>query len=348
MKKSLPVLLIIFILSVFLAGCGTGSRPNAEKANNAETNEENLKGTTINIFAAYGGKDEIFAEFEKDTGIKVEYLDMSSGEVLARIRAEKGKPLGDVWFGGGVDSFIAAKEDGLLEQYISPEAQNIPSQYKDKDGFWTGISLVTVNFIVNEKICQEKGIEVPQKWVDLVKPEFQGEVLMSNPAISGTAYTILSGILQSMGEEKGWAFLDELNKNIPYYAKRGSEPPKKAALGEVIVGLAPDTGEELKAEGYPVVSVFPKDGTPWWPSPVAILKGAENLEGAKAFVDWCLSEHGQEVLRDNCPRVPTRQGIEPPEVLKGIKDAKLQDIDFEIAGKERDSIVAKWQQRYGN
>ncbi|WP_069650841.1 ABC transporter substrate-binding protein [Caloranaerobacter ferrireducens] len=346
MKKSLSLILIIVMMSLLVIGCGT----NSEKVTNTEANvsTNSLKGTTIKVFAAYGGKDQIFSEFEKDTGIKVEYLGMSSGEVLARIRAEKGKPLADVWFGGGVDSFIAAKNDGLLEKYVSKEAEKIPVQFKDKDGYWTGVSLVTVNFIVNEQISKEKGIEIPQKWTDLLKPEFKDEVLMSNPSISGTAYTILSGILQTMGKEEGWAFLEELNKNIPYYAKRGSEPPKKAALGEVIVGLAPDTGEKLKAEGYPIVSVFPKDGTPWWPSPVAILKGAENLEGAKAFVDWCLSEKGQRVLRDNCPRVPTREGIELPEVLKGIKDAKLMNIDFEVAGKERDSIVEEWKQRFGN
>ncbi|MCK4260134.1 MAG: ABC transporter substrate-binding protein [Halanaerobiales bacterium] len=336
MKKSLVLLAIM--LSVVLVG--TVFATNISK--------NSLEGTKIKVFAAYGGKDVIFSEFEKDTGVKVEYLDMSSGEVLARIRAEKGKPLGDIWFGGGVDSFIAAKRDGLLEQYVSKEAENIPAKYRDKDGYWTGVSLVTVSFIVNTDICKELGIEVPQRWVDLIKPEFKDEILMSNPSISGTAYTILTGILQSMGEEEGWAFLEKLNNNIAYYAKRGSEPPKKAALGEVMVGLAPDTGEGLKAQGYPIVSVFPKDGTPWWPSPVAILKGAKNLEGAKAFVDWCLSEKGQNILRDNCIRVPTRIGIEPPKVLESIKDAKLQKIDFEIAGEARDLIVEEWKQRFYN
>ncbi len=347
MKKRIIMLLLVLVCSVLLAGCGAAGQNASEKDGAGEAGAS-LSGTTLQLFTAYGGLDQIFAEFEKDTGIKIEYLDMSSGEVLARIRAEKGKPLGDVWFGGGVDSFIAAKADGLLEPYISGEAAAIPEQYKDQDGCWTGVSLVTVSLIVNEQVCKEKGIEIPRAWADLVKPEFAGEVLMSNPSISGTSYTILSGLLQAMGEEAGWAFIDELDKNIPYYAKRGSEPPQKAALGEVLVGLAPDTGEELKAEGYPIVSVFPADGTPWWPSPVAILKGAENLAGAKAFVDWCLSEHGQEVLRDNCPRVPVREGVAPPEVLKGIENARLQDIDFEIAGRERDSIVAKWEQKYGN
>lgn len=337
MRKRIFSYLLIFslLLSVFaLAGCA------------AKKEAPSLKGTTIKVFAAYDGQPEIFAAFEKDTGIKVEAMDMSSGEVLARLRAEKGKPLGDVWFGGGVDSFVAAQNDGLLEAYISPEAKSIPAQYKDPAGHWTGVSLVTVNFIVNKNRCKELNIPVPQTWQDLLKPQLKGEILMSNPAISGTAYTIIAGMLQSMGNEQAWAYLDKLNAQVPYYAKRGGEPPQKAALGEVTVGLSPDTAEKQQAEGYPVVSVFPKDGTPWWPAPVAILKGASNMEGAKAFVDWCLTENGQKVLRDNCPRVPAREGIELPKALETIKEAKLQTIDFVKAGDTRDAVVAEWEKRY--
>ena len=305
-----------------------------------------LSNSKLMMFAAYGGKDEIFSEFKKDTGITVEYLSMSSGEVLSRVRAEKGKPIGDVWFGGGVDSFIAAKADGLLEQYVPKGAQAIPAQFRDKDGYWTGVSLVTVSFIVNREVCREKGVEIPQTWQDLLNPAFKGEILMSNPSISGTAYTILTGILQTMGVEKGWEYLDKLNTQIPYYAKRGSEPPKKAALGEVMVGLSPGTYEELAKEGYPVTGVLPKDGTPWWPAPAAIFKGTKRLKEAKAFMDWCTSRKGQEILKKYCVRVPARSDVNPPEILSDIKEANLMTIDFEKAGKERDALVKKWQERH--
>ena len=72
---------------------------------------------SLKVVAAYGGKEKIFQQFTKDTGIKVDFIDMSSGEVLSKLQAEKGKPSADVWFGGGLDSFITAKNKGLLEQY---------------------------------------------------------------------------------------------------------------------------------------------------------------------------------------------------------------------------------------
>jgi len=340
--KKIIALLLIAMFSIAVLGC---SRQAAKSPAPEQTAKKNLAGTTLKAYAAYGPLDKIFAEFQKETGIKVEFLDMSSGEVLSKLRAEKGKPTGDIWFGGGVDSFIAAQSDGLLEPYISPEAAKVPAQYKEKDGYWTGVSLAIVTFLVNKDRCKELGIPVPESWADLLNPKLKGEVVMSDPAVSGTAYFTLYGLIKDTAQ--GWPYMGKLNVNIPAYAKRGGEPPQKAAIGEATVGISPDTSEELKAQGYPAVTVFPKDGTPWWPSPVAILKGSQNPDGAKAFVDWCLSEKGQNILKQYTPRVPAREGIAYPAVVEGIKSAKMMNIDFIQAGNERDAILAQFQKIRG-
>lgn len=300
----------------------------------------------LNVIAAYNAKDDIFNKFSEDTGIKVNMLDMSSGEVLARMRAEKGRPLADVWFGGGVDAFIAAKNDGLLEQYSSPQAEYILDKYKDPDGYWTGISLVTVDFVVNKGVLEEKGIPVPETWEALTGPEFKGEISMSNPSISGTAYFILYSLLSAKGMDDGWDFFAKLDANIPFYAKRGSEPPQRAAMGEAIVGLAPGVWPELQAQGYPITYVYPKDGIPWWPAPVAIFKDAKNLDAAKALVDWALSKEGQEYLKSKDPRFPTRNDVAPPEELKDVDTSNFIPMDFVKAGAERAEVVKKWQEKF--
>ncbi|QLA16735.1 ABC transporter substrate-binding protein [Desulfolutivibrio sulfoxidireducens] len=300
----------------------------------------------LNVIAAYNAKQDIFDAFSKATGIKVNQLDMSSGEVLARMRAEKGRPLADVWFGGGVDAFIAAKKDGLLEPYVSPQAANIAEKYKNAEGYWTGISLVTVDFVVNTRILKERGIPVPETWEALTAPEFKGEISMSDPSISGTAYFTLYSVLAARGKEKGWDFFAKLAENIPYYAKRGSEPPQRAAMGESLVGLAPGLWPELQAQGYPIAYVFPKDGIPWWPAPVAIFKDAEHMEAAKALVDWALSKQGQELLKTKDPRFPTRADVAPPESLAGIDTSTFIPMDFLKAGEERAEVLKTWQERF--
>jgi len=302
--------------------------------------------TELNVIAAYNAKQDIFDAFSKATGIKVNQLDMSSGEVLARMRAEKGRPLADVWFGGGVDAFIAAKKDGLLEPYVSPQAADINAKYKDAEGYWTGISLVTVDFVVNTQILKERGIPIPETWEALTAPAFKGEISMSDPSISGTAYFTLYSLLAARGKEKGWEFFAKLAENIPFYAKRGSEPPQRAAMGESLVGLAPGLWPELQAQGYPIQYVFPTDGIPWWPAPVAIFKGAERMEAAKALVDWALSKEGQEVLKTKDPRFPTRADVAPPEALAGVDTATFIPMDFLTAGAERAEVLKTWQERF--
>jgi len=330
--KRITFLRLAVLLAAVFALAPTGRLLAAEKV--------------LNVIAAYNAKQDIFDAFSKATGIKVNQLDMSSGEVLARMRAEKGRPLADVWFGGGVDAFIAAQNDGLLEAYVSPEAAHIDAKYKDPAGYWTGISLVTVDFVVNTKLLAERGIPVPETWEALTAPAFKGEISMSDPSISGTAYFTLYSVLAAKGMDKGWEFFARLAENIPFYAKRGSEPPQRAAMGESLVGLAPGLWPELEAQGYPIRYVFPKDGIPWWPAPVAIFKDAEHIEEAKALVDWALSRQGQELLATKDPRFPTRSDVAPPASLAGVDTAAFIPMDFLQAGKDRAVVVKTWQERF--
>lgn len=168
---------------------------------------------------------------------------------------------------------------------------------------------------------------------------------MPNPGISGTAYTSIAAILQRLGEEKGWDYLEKLNDNMAYYAERGAEPPQKAALGELLVGISPD-GIVSKDE-YPFEVIYPKDGTPWWHSPVAIIKGTDNLEAAQKFVDWVLSEEGQEILAQESPRPAVRPGVKVPDDVEKLENLNLVDYDFGLAAKERDRIVELWNQKFG-
>lgn len=308
-----------------------------------------LAGRSISIFTAATGKDETFAEFTKDTGIEVHYLEMSSGEVLSRLRASGGKNLADAWFGGGVDSFIAAGEEGYLESYRSPEAEMIPDEYKSSDGYWTGLSLVAVDLIVNTDVLKEKNLPLPKTWLDLGNTDYKDELIMSNPTISGTNYAVLFHLIQIYGEEAGWDLIQKMDANIPFYTKRGAAPPNKAAMGEVAIGIDPyDIGVQIVAQGYPVVSVFPEEGVPGFIAPIALMKGAKDMEAAKAFIDWCLSKRGQEVQMTYTAKVGTRPDAEVPEYLQGLGKAKIVVADPVKVGEMRDSILDRWQQEFGD
>jgi len=300
----------------------------------------------LSMYVAYGGPDIIAEEFEKATGIKVEFLTMSSGEVLTRLRAEKANPQTDVWFGGGSDAFIQAKEDGLIVAYKSPNAENVFPAFRDDEGYWTGVSIVVVGFLANADRLEDKGLEAPKSWANLADPAYKDELLASNLNTSGTAYTTVSGILQMLGEEEGWAFLDRMYANIPFLTKSGSAPGKKALAGEYAIGVVPDPHNlPLKNPDAPLIPIFPSDGVLAWPSPVAVVAGAKHLNNAKIFVDWILSPEGQKVSMNASPRVPTTN-VETIEGVPSVSELNLIAYDHTKWGAERERVVDEFNRRY--
>lgn len=331
--RHLPTMfMLFFVLFALLTSPVFAIEPDEEKV--------------LSMYVAYGGPDVIAREFENATGIKVELLTMSSGEVLARLRAEKANPQTDVWFGGGSDAFIQAKEEGLIAGYASPNAENVKAAFRDEEGYWTGVSIVVVGLLVNNDRLNDKGLPMPESWKDLADPVYKDELMASNPNTSGTAYTTVSGILQIMGEEQGWKFLDKMYANIPYLEKSGSGPAKKALAGEYAIGIVPDPHISLiENPDAPLTSVFPTDGVLAWPSPVAIIEGAKHPNNAKIFVDWCLSSEGQKVLMEASPRVPTTD----VDTIKGVpKVSELNLIAYDHLkwGAERERIVEQFSDRY--
>ena len=97
------IILLVLLVVGLLTACQKSSEPKEEKKENADGGKGTLK-----VIAAYDAKEKVFEEFTKKTGIKVEFLDISSGEVLSKLSAQNGKIGADVWFGGGADSFIVA------------------------------------------------------------------------------------------------------------------------------------------------------------------------------------------------------------------------------------------------
>src|SRR5512143_509388 len=70
----------------------------------------------------------MFEEFEKATGIHVNFIRFSSGEALARVIAEKNNPRVDGLFGGPVETHIAGIKQGAFEPYKSPDFNGLPTR----------------------------------------------------------------------------------------------------------------------------------------------------------------------------------------------------------------------------
>jgi iron(III) transport system substrate-binding protein len=285
-------------------------------------------------------------EFEAKYGITVNYVRMSSGESLARVRAEKDNPQFDIWWGGPIDSFVAAKEEGLLEAYDSPNYKNLLDQtkYKDPENYWVGIYVGSLGFCTNKDwLADNPGVEPPKSWDDLLKPEFRGQVMVAHPSTSGTSYTALATVLQLRGEEQGWEYARQYAGQVLQFTKSGAAPAKFVGQGEaaVCIVFSHDIVHEIEDNGLPLELTFPEEGTGYEIGGMGILKGAKNMDAAKKWFDWALTAEAQALgPKYKAYQAPTVKGVElsHPELLQ----VNLIDYDFQWAGNHKKEFVDKF------
>ena len=375
MKKTLALLLaLVMVLS--LAACGQSKPAETKPAETkpaetkpaetkpaeetpAEPAEEDPMAALIAAAQAegelvvYGSCEEEYLSaacenFEKLYGIKTTYQRLSTGEVQAKIEEENGNPSADVWFGGTTDPYNVVAAEGLLEPYEAINASHlIGPMYRDADGCWYGIYKGILGFMVNADELARLNLEAPQDWADLLKPEYQGKIWLSNYNTAGTAKLVINTMIQKYGHDEGIQYLVDLDKNIEVYTKSGSGPSKNVGTGECVIGIGflHDGITQILDNGYENVGlVVPQDGTACEIGPVAIFKGAKHPNAAHLFMEYALSPDCVELaddtgsyqflVLDNAqqPEAAAQFGLDLGAVWDGYDFAKaVTDTDQNVA-----------------
>ena len=185
-------------------------------------------------------------------------------------------------------------------------------------------------------------------YTDLLNPIYKNEIIMPNPASSGTGFLTVSAWIQLMGEEKAWEYMDKLNENIKMYVHSGSAPTKMAAQGENILGIGMGF-ESLREEkkGAPIKTIFPKEGSGWEMEIVSIVKKDNIKPEAKIFVKWALSQKAMNLYAKNRGIVTDKR---VQSSLNGYpEDSRGQMIKNNLvwAAENRARILKEWEERYG-
>ena len=310
---------------------------------------------TLNVYSIWpeNWARPMLQEFEKASGIKVNFLRFSSGEALARLIAEKGNPRVDVLFGGPVETFGAGVKEGIFEAYKPPSASALPARFKHEGGMWTAIADDPLVFMTNNKFLADNKLQAPTSWNDLLNPAYANMLQMADARTSGTAVTRIFSVLEVNGrnEEKAFDFLKKMRKSIQTYTKSGGGGTLPVGLGQAAGGIffivdALDT----KAKGYDVAISFPKEGIGSAAEGIAMVKGAKNPEAAKKLIDWATSPAMQSLYAPyKINFVPAHPQVKTEASLAAVlKDAKIIPIDDEYAGANRKRIVERWVQEVLN
>lgn len=344
----------LFVSLIFvLAACGNGTdaspgtgggSPGATGDGGGETPES----LTVLCTPQEDWCQVMVAAFQEETGIETSYVRLSSGEAVARLSASADAPEFSVWWGGPADGFVAANEDGLIEEYVSPNAEAIPDEQKDPDGIWTGVYVGALGFCSNSQVLDDLGLDAPTSWDDLLDPALRGQVAMAHPASSGTAYTAFYTQVMRLGsEDAAMEYMQELHPNMLQYTSSGAAPAEMAGRGEIAVSVvfSHDCVRNIDAGFSDLEVSFPEEGTGYEIGGVALLANAPEPEAAKMWIDWSLTPEAQEIGAAEAAsfQLPTHPDAAVDERSVNLEEVNLIEYDFQAAGEARSELTARFE-----
>jgi iron(III) transport system substrate-binding protein len=282
------------------------------------------------------GEDLTRAFKIKYPDIDVELIRLGSGELITRIQAEAKRPQGDIIMAMAKENLDVIYD--LLESYRVREANAFPDNVKDARGNkYYGFSFNIQAFIINTD--RMSLAEAPKSWKDLGDSKYAGEIVMANPALSGSAYAQL---FQMVGLY-GWDHINAVRKATTFVPK-SDLVFTFVGRGEFAIGV---TGEgnvfTEKAKGNPVDAVYPSEGTGLRFDASGIIKNGPNLKNAQIWMDWLTTKEALTII-SQAPhfRRMTRPDVPPPPGLKPTSQIKFFDYDANKASASRNEYLQKF------
>jgi len=316
---------------------------------------------------------------KENPNVEVELLPLAAaGELQTRIRTEKDSPKADVFIGGSSEFHSPLGSEGLLEAYKSPNAAGVDDRYKDPNGLWTGWYIGIFSFLYNtDRFAKEmSGAKKPSTWDDLLDPAWKGKLTFPDPIKTGGGYIFIvtqvfrfaaaMGLVKPMAvstspatmaaptpvdyakaEEAAMDYMKKLNANSGQYA--GTSPQAIQLVGDGQFVGAPNWAHDIltaKAKGQPIDLIVPSD-TGFEVGAISIVKGAKNLDAAKAFVDWVLTKPAGELNVKLSNRLSVLKDVTPAPGAPTLEQVKLVPYDRVWATTNKDRLLKLWQAAVG-
>ena len=332
--KTILTIIVIVTLSIgLLTGCG----------------KNGSKGITVYTALEPEQVERYLALWkEKHPDIPVNIVRESTGVITARLLAEGVNTTADLVWGTAVTSLLVLDELNLLEPYTPAGLNRIHRQFRDdvNPPKWVGLNAWELAIVVNTRLAEQMRLPEIKSYQDLIRPEFKGQIVMSNPTSSGTGFLAISGLIQAWGEQDAFKYLDQLHVNIAQYIHSGSRPARMAGAGEFAVGISFGyAGVNVLNAGNPVKIVFPVEGSGWDVEANALVKHKNINPNAKLFLDWAISNEVMTLMAKDYAIISTGSNVIPKGYSRNPMDQLLPN-DFKWAAKNRDRILAEWQRRY--
>lgn len=336
MRKSIKIIMGILILFL-TTSCG-------EKNKRVLTVYTGLEEGYLNTYV------EIYKKSHPEVELNI--VRDSQGAIAAKVIAEGDNPQADILWGMASINLIQLAENNKLailkKEWYSENINPIFIDSISSEPKWVGMTAWTSALTINKYEIKEKGLTIPKSYMELLDSKYNNEIVMPNPASSGTGYLTVLGWITIFGEERAWDYMDKLNKNIIQYTHSGSAPVKMTMQGEQAIGIGMDSESMRLGKGVDtIVTVLPLEGYGWDMEGIGLVAKENIKPEAVEFLKWALSKDMMEEYSKNIGLV-SYNGVETK--LEGYpKDfkEKLAKINFKWAAENRDRILKEWERRYG-
>ncbi|KAA0013125.1 ABC transporter substrate-binding protein [Billgrantia pellis] len=295
--------------------------------------------SALTVYSAGPGAliENLAADFTQVTGIEVNVFQSTTGQVMARLESERANPLADVVISASWESAVSLHDQGLLHEYRSPNAATVPDFLKSDHYVAQGVSALALVWNRDSDVSQ------PADWSDLTDAAYRNQVTMPDPAQSGAAFELLTGLLTAKGEDATWSLIDALIENdmiVPGPNARALNPVLQGAKS-VVFGAVDYISLGQQAEGEAIEVIFPESGTVIAPRPMMILASTNMPSEAEQFIDFVLSEQGQARVAERY-LMPSRTDIEA--LRPTLEELTLIEVDSEAMNAQREVILGRFRE----
>ncbi|POT97329.1 Fe(3+) ABC transporter substrate-binding protein [Escherichia sp. ESNIH1] len=302
--------------------------------------------STLTLYTSQPNEDAqmTVTAFEKaHPDIEVKWIRDGTTKLTARLQAElaAGGAAPDVLLIADSVTMESLKKQDLLAAYKSPEASRYDAQLYDPQGYYYGTKLITTGIAYNTRAPVKPGA-----WQDLLKPELKNMTTLPSPLYSGAAQIHMATLMND--PQLGFTWYEKLKANGAMPQSGNGAVMNAITSGSKGYGVLVDyMAIREKAKGAPIEFVFPKEGVSIVTEPVAMLKKAKNPDGAKAFIDFVLSDAGQRlVLKQGY--LPADASLPAPEGFPARESIKLMPYDPAKALADTDANKKRFADLFGN
>lgn len=370
-RSTRPLLVLVAATAVaLLAGCAStpSAAPDAGSTSAPATSTPEADvpspsvppSSTVTLLAhdSFVVSEQLLADFTERTGVTIEVVTAGdAGTMVAGAILAAGAPIADVIF--GVDNTLVSRalDGGVFDPYTSPELASLLPELQDDTagGAVTPVDYGDVCVNIDDAYFAERGLAAPSTLDDLVAPQYRDLLVVEDPGTSSPGLAFLLATIARYGD--GWAeYWRALDANGVTVASSWTD----AYMGDFTAGGG--NGDRPLVVSYatspPAEIVYAAEPKPTQPSTsvmtdgcyrqveyAGVLAGAANAAGARAVVDWLVSEPVQSDVPLSMFVFPARSGVALPEVF--TKFAATVPDPLRVDSQEVTDNLSSWLSEWG-